>query len=109
MARAATLRSVRWWGAIAARALRRVFLAALALLGMATLAGFIFWDVDFYPVRDRWEIFKLAMFGEWPREGAFQLPEDQMFVCEWQEGKTLGTCALTPIDPETQKEMSDAN
>lgn len=30
-----------------------------------TAAGFIFWDADFYIVRDKWEHFKIAMFGDW--------------------------------------------
>jgi len=108
MARVSTFRRVRWWG----RFLRQVAMGflklALAFAALFTLAAFVLWDADFFVFRDRWENFKIAMFGEWKGENALQLPDDQMFVCEWKEGESLGTCVLTPIDSEIQKEMSDA-
>jgi len=109
MPRSATSLRLRWWGQFLRQVATGFLKLTLASAALFTLAAFVLWNVDFYPVRDRWETFKIAMFGEWKRESTFQLPEDQMFVCEWAEGKTLGTCNLTAIDPETQKEMSDAN
>lgn len=46
----------------------------LTMLGGAALAAmtiFIAWDADFFVFRDKWENFKLAMFGKWqPTEQA---------------------------------------
>lgn len=109
MVRVATLRRVRWWWLAFKRVIRSALKIALICAALFILSAIIFWDVDFYPARNRWEIFKLTMFGDWPREGASQLPEDQMFVCEWQESKTLGTCVLTPIDAETKQENSNGS
>ncbi|GEM_PF-3918424 len=109
MARVSMSHRLRWWGRLLRQAAKGILKLALALAALFTLAAFVLWDVDFYPARDRWEIFKRAMFGPWQGDGALRLPEGQMFVCEWKEGETLGTCVLTPIDPEMQKEMSDAN
>nr|WP_306264913.1 hypothetical protein [Pararhizobium sp. IMCC3301] len=54
------------------RGLRAVFRAARFLLIAAAigvcaliLASFVLWDADFFTVRDRWENFKVAMFGDW--------------------------------------------
>ncbi len=109
MPRVSTSHRLRWWGQFLRQVATAFLKLVLVIAALFTLAAFVLWDVDFFAVRDRWEIFKIAMFGDWKGENAFQLPDDQMFVCEWAEGKTLGTCNLTAIDPETQKEMSDAN
>lgn len=53
------------WRDTLARTGRVAAIAAAAAVGTAALAVVIFYDADFYAVRDRWEHFKRAMFGEW--------------------------------------------
>lgn len=42
-------------------------IAGIAIIASASL--FIFWDFDFYSVRDKWENFKIAMLDEWTQDG----------------------------------------
>ena len=41
----------------------------LIFIGLALCASLIFWDANFYVVRDRWEHFKLALLGDWHNTG----------------------------------------
>lgn len=50
------------WARTAARK-AVVGLGCSAVIGAA--GAIVFWDVDFYAVRDKWEHFKIAMLGEW--------------------------------------------
>lgn len=50
---------------LARRLLRGVALSALVGTGIVIGAIAIFWDADFRPARDRWELFKIAMLGPW--------------------------------------------
>lgn len=34
-------------------------------IGLSVVVTIVFWDADFYSARDRFEHFKLALFGEW--------------------------------------------
>lgn len=53
------------WPDTLARTSRVAAIAAAAAAGTAALAAVILYDADFYAIRDRWEHFKQAMFGEW--------------------------------------------
>ena len=57
-------RANKWagWQSILARI---VTVSCVVVIGAGILAPIILWDADFYTARDRWEHFKLAMFGEW--------------------------------------------
>lgn len=54
------------WGRLMGGIARRAGMSLLVAGAAASVAGIILWDADFYVARDRWEHFKLAMFGEWP-------------------------------------------
>lgn len=45
---------------------RRLLLSGLLLFAFAAM---IFWDANFYAARDRWENFKIAVFGDWQDSG----------------------------------------
>lgn len=47
------------------RAVRVLLIATAIGVCALILASFVFWDADFFTVRDRWENFKVAMFGDW--------------------------------------------
>lgn len=67
------------WPGTLARTGRVAAITVAATVGTTALAAVILYDADFYAVRDRWEHFKVAMFGEWsptrrPGRGGETLP-----------------------------------
>lgn len=52
----------------ASRFLRGVALGAICCVAIAGASLIVFWDADFYAVREKYEHLKLAFFGEWQAE-----------------------------------------
>ena len=53
------------WLETASRIARTAAITTVTAIGGLTLAAIVLWDADFHAARDRWESFKIAMFGEW--------------------------------------------
>ncbi|MGX1499824.1 hypothetical protein ACSSV1_004884 [Labrenzia sp. MBR-25] len=58
------------WPARLARMLRGLAIGTLISAGVIAAGIFILWDTDFYALRDRYEHFRLAMFGTWQPSGS---------------------------------------
>ncbi len=44
---------------------KAVIITVLTGLSVLVLTAVVLWDADYYVARDKWETFKLAMFGKW--------------------------------------------
>lgn len=50
------------------RILRGAVFAGLTLTGLAIAGAIVLWDADIYTARDKFEHFKMAIFGDWKSE-----------------------------------------
>lgn len=64
------------------RILRGVALSGAGLAGFVVIASIILWDSDPYAARDKYERFKIAMFGEWQAADTWCPPGRQTQTCE---------------------------
>lgn len=67
------------WLETAARIARTAAITTVTAIGGLTLAAIVLWDADFHAARDRWESFKIAMFGEWMPGSADDRPIRNLF------------------------------
>lgn len=89
---------------------------------VGTAAAIVFWDVDFYAVRDKWEHFRIAMFGDWKHadqrsvagkpsapkaEGMFTHVKGINFFAE-VPSKEHGVVVITGVVFETVKDFEQA-
>lgn len=95
--------SARQWMPMIVQTARGAAIAGLTLAGVTLIAGIILWDADFYTARDRWENFKVAMFGQWSDSSKLRMGHDQKKVtCYWSSEGLVGICVLKKtIDRET--------
>ncbi len=67
------------WLETAARIARTATIATVTAIVGFMLVAIVLWDADFYAARDRWESFKIAMFGEWMPGSADDRPIRNLF------------------------------
>jgi hypothetical protein len=67
------------WAEILARTGRAAAIGTVATVGVLAACAVVLHDADWFAVRDKWETFKIAMFGEWTPSGADDRPIVNVF------------------------------
>jgi hypothetical protein len=72
------------WVPSVVHAFKKTLLVIAGGASAFAIAAMILWDADFYVVRERWESFKHAMFGDWPQIQLCEktIPQLQKNLCQ---------------------------